>query len=109
MILRTGSWLADEEERLRGAMKETHANSKTKWRVAAQAVGSRNARGCQRHWENNLRPGLKKGDWSEEEKEELRTLYYRYHRNIARVAKHFPNRGPNKLNNFFLRAEFQVV
>ncbi|CAM9178663.1 unnamed protein product, partial [Hapterophycus canaliculatus] len=61
-------WLAEEDERLKEAIKNV---GDTNWRAVAQSVRTRNALQCQQRWNKALRPGLVKGAWSVEEDDKL--------------------------------------
>ncbi|CAM9662353.1 unnamed protein product [Scytosiphon promiscuus] len=61
-------WLAEEDERLKEAIKNLGDSN---WRGVAQSVRTRNALQCQQRWNKALRPGLVKGAWSVEEDDKL--------------------------------------
>ena len=50
---------------------------------------------------NNLGPGIKKGNWSEEEDEKIFNLYIKYGSSWSRIAKYIAGRTENSIKNRF--------
>ncbi len=95
-------WTADEDAQLRAAVQlygEKH------WRKIAEMVRGRNQTQCLQRWQKVLRPGLKKGQWDQEEddllikivseqKKRLINLKSKIQWNL--VAKEIPGRTPKQ-------------
>ena len=61
--VKTGTWLADENARLRKAVTKYG----TQWVRVATEVGTRNGDQCAKRWNENLNPHLDHGPWTPEE------------------------------------------
>ena len=64
-------WLAEEDEMLRKAVEEHGAKH---WKNIAQLVPGRSHVQCLQRWNKVLKPGLRKGPWTEEEDGVLTSL-----------------------------------
>ena len=66
-------WESWEDDALRNAV-ETHGEKQ--WKSIAEHVPGRNHVQCLQRWKKVLKPGLKKGHWTEEEDQLLRQLVF---------------------------------
>ncbi|KAG5186612.1 Homeodomain-like protein, partial [Tribonema minus] len=64
-------WTAEEDERLRHVVA---LRGESQWKRIAAEVGTRNHVQCLQRWKKVLRPGLKKGNWTDAEDELLARL-----------------------------------
>ena len=56
-----------------------HEVLKVNWgEVAERMKTGRNAKQCRDRWMNYLRPGLKKGDWSTHEEDQIKEMYHTF-------------------------------
>ncbi|KAF7981605.1 hypothetical protein HWV62_32668 [Athelia sp. TMB] len=62
--IKRGSWSAEEDEKLRLAVK---AYGTTSWADVAGVIPGRNNEQCRDRWQDNLNPTLAKGKWTSEE------------------------------------------
>ena len=85
-------WTKEEDELLKNAVKQFGEKN---WKDIASRIPGRNHVQCLQRWKKVLKPGLKKGHWSEEEDELLRT-WKNQSGNWAEVAEHIPGRTPKQ-------------
>ncbi|KAF9609490.1 hypothetical protein IFM89_016576 [Coptis chinensis] len=72
-----GIWTAEEDKKLKDYMT-LHPKGKTKWKwtsLPALAGLNRCAKSCRLRWLNYLKPGLKKGDITEEEEDIIMRIH----------------------------------
>lgn len=63
-------WIVEEDDMLRGAVESLGARN---WKDVARRVPGRSHVQCLQRWNKVLRPGLKKGPWTKEEDDRLRS------------------------------------
>ena len=85
-------WTKEEDELLKEAVNRFGEKN---WKDIASLIPGRNHVQCLQRWKKVLKPGLKKGHWSEEEDELLRT-WKNQSGNWAEVAEHIPGRTPKQ-------------
>jgi myb proto-oncogene protein len=55
---------------------EDHFPPHCKWTVIAKELNSgRNGKQCRDRWQNYLRPGIKKGEWTRDEEELIKDMH----------------------------------
>ena len=81
-------WTKEEDDLLRQAVREF---GEKQWKEIAQRIPGRNHVQCLQRWKKVLRPGLKKGHWTDDEDNLLR-LYRDKCSNWAEVAEKIPGR-----------------
>lgn len=81
-------WSKEEDELLKEAVKEF---GEKQWKDIAQRIPGRNHVQCLQRWKKVLKPGLKKGHWTDEEDALLR-LWKDKSSNWAEVAEKIPGR-----------------
>jgi len=82
-------WSGEEDERLKGAVKEF---GEVNWKAIADRVQTRNHVQCLQRWKKVLKPGLVKGQWSAQEDAMLVTLVSESFKNWGQLAAHMPGR-----------------
>ncbi|KAA0172008.1 hypothetical protein FNF28_00325 [Cafeteria roenbergensis] len=86
---RPRKWTAAEDSALRSAVAEF---GERRWKTIAERVPGRDHVQCLQRWRKALQPGLKKGHWSREEDEILKSEVACRPRNWGDVAIHIPGR-----------------
>ncbi|KAF3322555.1 MYB-related transcription factor [Carex littledalei] len=69
------------------------------WARVAKAIRSRNSKQCRERWQNILSPDVKRGDWTEEEDENLMNAYSKLGPQWAKISKWLPGRTANAIKN----------
>eukprot|EP01035_Chromulina_nebulosa_P018766 gene18766-24533_t len=82
-------WTTEEDNRLREAIS---LYGELNWRVIANFVGTRDNVQCLQRWQKVIRPGLVKGQWSDEEDTLLTYLVSLGFKNWGKLASHMPGR-----------------
>ena len=85
-------WSAEEDALLRSAIAKHGEKS---WKQVAKDVPGRTYIQCLQRWKKALKPGLRKGHWSEEEDEKLLDLINKFDPNLdwATIAKSIQGRS----------------
>jgi len=82
-------WTAEEDEALKSAVLQLGARQ---WRRVAAMVPGRSHVQCLQRWKKVLCPGLRKGQWTDEEDCVLRNAVAEGHSNWGAVARRVPGR-----------------
>ncbi|KAI1427685.1 hypothetical protein F5Y12DRAFT_147640 [Xylaria sp. FL1777] len=92
----TGTWLVEEDARLRNAV----AQHGTRWVIVAGDVATRNGDQCAKRWNENLNPNLNHSPWSPAEDKLLLHLVSVYGRNWKLLTNSYlESRAPLALKN----------
>lgn len=90
-----GSWTALEDQ----ILLEKKAIYGRKWAKIAAYLPGRQGKQCRERFVNHLDPGLKKGDWTDDEESVLIALHVEHGNKWANIAKHLPGRSDNDVKN----------
>jgi len=82
-------WSKNEDEALRVAVDK---NKKRNWKEIAREVVGRSEVQCLHRWQKVLAPGLRKGPWSHEEDEMVKSCMQKGMKKWSEIAKHVPGR-----------------
>jgi hypothetical protein len=93
-----GPWTSEEDQKLIAWVK---TEGPTKWAQAAAFIRGRSGKQCRERWFNNLNPGVKKGNWSDEEDALIFELYKKHGSSWSKIAKLIPGRTENAIKNRF--------
>ena len=104
--LNRGQWTPKEDELLLSYIKK---NGPYNWTQCAQNIPQRNGKQCREHWENVLRPELKKGEWTLEEDLLIMISYKLCKGSWSKMIKNFEGRTENSIKNRFFSQLRKIV
>ncbi|XP_074557210.1 transcription repressor MYB6-like [Curcuma longa] len=92
-----GAWTKEEDERLVAYIK---AHGEGCWRSLPKEAGLlRCGKSCRLRWINYLRPGLKRGNFTEEEDEQIIQMHSSLGNKWSLIAARLPGRTDNEIKN----------
>ncbi len=86
--IKHGKWTKEEDEQLKNLVSQ-HGE---KWAEIAKEISGRTDMQCRYHYKRSLHSAIKKGEWTEEEDEQLKNLVDQYGEKWAKIAKAMPCR-----------------
>ncbi|KAG8369836.1 hypothetical protein BUALT_Bualt14G0055100 [Buddleja alternifolia] len=97
--LKKGEWSEEEDNKLRAyILRYGHWN----WRLLPKYADlQRSGKSCRLRWVNYLKPGLKLGDYSKEEKDLIRKLHDELGNKWSAIAAKLPGRTDSGIKNYW--------
>lgn len=94
-------WSAEEDAKLAQLVGSVDYPSSTRiiWTDVAEKFVGRTAKQCRERYTNNLKPGAKKGYWTEEEDNHIMTLQAVFGNQWSKIAALLPGRSENDVKN----------
>lgn len=93
-----GNWSSQEDKILLEWVQKYGA---TKWTECSKLIKGRCGKQCRERWVNILNPGVKKGNWSFEEQENIFQNLRIHFTSWSSMSKILPGRTENSIKNYF--------
>lgn len=91
-------WTEEEDDALTRVIRRLGVGN---WSVVASYVPGRIGKQCRERWVNHLKPGLRVGDWTEEEDAKLLEIHEELGNAWSLIASRLPGRTENTVKNRF--------
>ncbi|KAK4734238.1 hypothetical protein R3W88_008499 [Solanum pinnatisectum] len=99
IIIKKGAWSPEEDQKLKDYVMRFGIWN---WNLMPKFAGlSRTGKSCRLRWMNYLRPDVKRGPFSMEERETVIKMYQQLGNRWTAIAAKLPGRTDNEVKNFF--------
>lgn len=89
-------WTTREDTLLLDAISKTGPHN---WSAIALQLPGRNEKQCRERWVNQLRPDMRKGNWTPQEDETIIDMYAQVGSSWSEIAKHVTGRTDQAIKN----------
>ncbi|KAK4840463.1 hypothetical protein QYF36_009423 [Acer negundo] len=97
--LKKGPWTLEDDQKL---VNYIQTNGQGSWRALPKLAGlNRCGKSCRLRWTNYLRPGIKRGKFSQDEEQTILNLHSILGNKWSSIASHLPGRTDNEIKNFW--------
>ncbi|KAI3859912.1 hypothetical protein MKW92_042899 [Papaver armeniacum] len=94
-----GPWTPEEDQKLTDYI---HKNGHRSWRALPKLAGlNRCGKSCRLRWSNYLKPGIKRGKFSDDEEKLIISLHSVLGNKWSQIATHLPGRTDNEIKNYW--------
>jgi hypothetical protein len=93
-----GNWTEEEDQIL---MEWIRNHGPNKWTECSKNIRGRCGKQCRERWVNILNPGVKKGNWTQEEQKLIFHNLKRFFTSWSLMAKELDGRTENSIKNYF--------
>eukprot|EP01035_Chromulina_nebulosa_P018708 gene18708-24467_t len=89
-------WTVEEDNLMKEIVKKLGCKN---WTLISQHFQDRSGKQCRERWHNHLNPGIKKGDWTDQEDRIIATLQRLWGNQWAKITTVLPGRTDNAVKN----------
>lgn len=98
--MKKGSWTPEEDKKLVDYIEKN--NGYGSWHALPKLAGlNRCGKSCRLRWTNYLRPGIRRGNFSEDEEQTIINLHSFLGNKWSAIASHLPGRTDNDIKNLW--------